>query len=338
MFVKKKVNNKNKFYLNILGISSLLFSFFIGISIAVWNKLEFKNVLSTTFDSKNINTVTFKHQNLNKDSDDLYTKKASFKFFTNNNHDSNWKIYFNQENKKNYSFIETSAGEFISFGIDVSDEYKNNYLFKEIKIINQNSNVDIPVNIIDKEKLIFQLYLPSINEFKNLDMFNNFYSELSIIKFIPSFEKINKPIDKSSFINEFNALKYELKSNEKWSEIKNNLLLFNNKNSNNNEPLNIFLYLNGFELLIDQEDISQDLQIKKNVTLNIFNFNSFISKLASKNGSISVDPKVKKSNLKIEGVIQFAEDVNYNYIISSDGIAFLNLNDNSYIGSYKNIK
>lgn len=256
------------------------------------------------------------------------------------------KIYFLNESseKIDSNEIKVKPGETIQVAFDNEEEYSD-FTVRDFFVRGKYENHYIPSKQTSKPN-VFEIKLPTIEESTYKDTNENWFygkDDSTIISMSPTFieKSVGNKVDwkHSAFSDALNGYKYELTKDSKWSEIKEDLWLNATENLNFDYPIDIYFYLNGHKLIIDEE-IEAPLSVKKGWALHLYN-NSTMTAENGKYGEIAVDTEKSIKNpwelkIGVQGSIHLGAAVKFKYINSVDGIVFLNHDDNRFIGTFSN--
>ncbi|WPL40127.1 hypothetical protein [Malacoplasma iowae] len=278
----------------------------------------------------------------------------SYQIELTNNQQKEGTIYFvTHDGKTTTNTINFQPGDDIKLLFEPNRGYEG-YTVREFKITGANKSHFVPTKNDKENKRQFIASMPEYED--TIDKLTNkswLYSEDSTpITINPSFiiadigqngETVEW--EHGAFMEVVNGYVYNLNADTKLSEILTKYEAFKNDNIEN--PINLFFYLNGYNLILDRNltKAEADKYAPSGWNLAFYNNSSDSATKEGKYGSIVLDDSYDKNwtnanvgRFEFKGVMSFGRSVNYRYVTMSNGIQFLN-NDgkDSIVGDIVNV-
>ncbi|WPL39845.1 hypothetical protein [Malacoplasma iowae] len=216
----------------------------------------------------------------------------------------------------------------------MNDGYEN-YTVRDLKVYGSNENHFVPSKNVDGQTNTFKVKMPKYNDTLDLSGESWLYAEGTAIKVIPTFIKSSIGTDVNwehgAYYDDLNGYVYNVKQDSNWSTLWSNLYS-TIPNEDITNPINIYIYLQGHKITLDEENVQLD--VPSGWSLNFMN-NKYDSIQDGKYGELYV-PTGKKSKFTFKGTITLGSSVKYNSINSGDGVTFIDFDNTSWYGTIKN--
>lgn len=283
-----------------------------------------------------------------------FTREAgvseSYKMTIQNNEQKEGTIYFVVDGKFTTDTITFKPGDKITLRFEANKGYEN-YTVRDFKISGANESYYVPTKNDASDKRQFIAEMPKYEDTIDKLTGNSWlYAGDTPITINPSF--IISDIGKNgqtvewthgAYMEAINGYVYSFDKDTKFSELLTKYAAF--KNDERENPINLFFYLNGYNLIMDA-NVTKELAEKYAPSgWNLAFFNNSTDSVAKngKYGSIvlddSYDGKWTNANVgrfTFNGTMTFGRSLNYRYVNMSDGVQFLNMTDKSISGSIVN--
>ncbi|WPL40371.1 hypothetical protein [Malacoplasma iowae] len=283
-----------------------------------------------------------------------FTREAgvseSYKMTIQNNEQKEGTIYFVVDGKFTTDTITFKPGDKITLRFEANKGYEN-YTVRDFKISGANESYYVPTKNDASDKRQFIAEMPKYEDTIDKLTGNSWlYAGDTPITINPSF--IISDIGENgqtvewthgAYMEAINGYVYSFDKDTKFSELLTKYAAF--KNDERENPINLFFYLNGYNLIMDA-NVTKELAEKYAPSgWNLAFFNNSTDSVAKngKYGSIvlddSYDGKWTNANVgrfTFNGTMTFGRSLNYRYVNMSDGVQFLNMTDKSISGSIVN--
>lgn len=252
-------------------------------------------------------------------------------------------IYFIGTNNEQKQVLTIKPGETVKLGVKFNDDvtHGDKYTVRDLFIYGKDSSHF--VSSTKNNDGTYSVKMPTEAEAKMQDGESWLYEANTPIVVSATF--IKESIGKSTtwthgaFHNDVNGYVYNFSKDTKWSEVKDTIYrTYENKNPN--DPINIFLYLHGFNLVID-EPITSEF-VSSGWSLHIYN-NAFDvaeqTRLNADNkgyGAILPGADLSKATIDIKGSLHLGNAVKYVSATTSLGVRFFAQVEPGYVGLFVN--
>lgn len=286
------------------------------------------------------NTKTFVKYNINKIS--VKSNNCSYKLSIQSKNFVEGEIFIVDQYNNYVNEIIFSPGEKLRFVFIQNKNYEN-FILKDFIISDENSTNKL-VTKNEPNSNIYTTYMPLYYETVNKYTGRSWlYDSQSVINVKPNFILNNITNDEANggkvfdtFVKSNSGYIYNFSKNTTWSNIENKSKQLK---IDSTKPLNLYFYLNGFDLIIDKNVLSSN---SCDSILNAFNlsfYNSANDCRANKYGTIKVDQQKEERDeagiFEIQGILTLGNNINHRFVPRSNGIRFLNV-DKEYniFGTY----
>ncbi|EGZ30828.1 hypothetical protein [Malacoplasma iowae] len=243
-------------------------------------------------------------------------------------------IYFVTKDGEQSQELEFQPGDELTIKAIMNDGYEN-YTVRDLKVYGSNENHFVPSKNVDGQTNTFKVKMPKYNDTLDLSGESWLYAEGTAIKVIPTFIKSSIGTDVNwehgAYYDDLNGYVYNVKQDSNWSTLWSNLYS-TIPNEDITNPINIYIYLQGHKITLDEENVQLD--VPSGWSLNFMN-NKYDSIQDGKYGELYV-PTGKKSKFTFKGTITLGSSVKYNSINSGDGVTFIDFDNTSWYGTIKN--
>lgn len=223
------------------------------------------------------------------------------------------------------SEVEFNPGDKIHVKMKLNPGYEN-YTVRDLKVFGKNPNIFIPSKQTDN-KSIFTIDMPTYEDTLDKETGESWlYDSDTPISVVPSFIQASigsngNQVDweHGGFYDSLNGYVFNMDSDLTWSTVQGKIYeTFENEDITN--PIDIYFYLNGFDLILDTPELTLD--IPPGWSLNVYN-NKFDRKSESgKYGSIKVTGE-GKTILKVAGSVALGSSVKWKQYPTTDGVIFI---------------
>lgn len=259
-------------------------------------------------------------------------------------------LYFITEQEEQVDSQEKELTQEISFTpgqeIKIAVKYVNEEAQKGSEKITIRNLLISGVNenhFLKTEKIsdtVYSVKMPLEKDQKNQDGSNWLYEsdKDSEVKVKATFIKESIGTDTKwthgAYFGDLNGYAYNLTKDVKWSDIKNTIYTAFDNSSDKQNPIDIYIFLNGYTFTID-EDIDETY-VPSGWALHFHNNGTDTATKEGKYGKIEATKEKYVGRIKIKGSLHLGSSVAFNSIPIIDGIGFLNSNELfGWIGVFK---
>lgn len=263
---------------------------------------------------------------------DIRNSAYKLKIMENTNREGT--IFLINDNGERLQETVVRPGDLIRVGFTTNKGYEH-YTIRELKLYGADENHFVPSREDGKNKGQFLIQLPTVEESIDPTTGNSWlYKENVDIKLVPSFIVSNigqgntdVEWEHGAYQDSLNGYVYQMTEDSTWSSLKGNLYeTFENKDKT--EPIDIYFYLNGHTLTID-EDITGDNYFPSGWNINFYNNRSDTKDKEHGWGKITASNQ-SGYDVKINGSVTFGYGVEHSYIIGTNGIKILQPGNEQY--------
>lgn len=252
----------------------------------------------------------------------------------NQNNKKEGAIYFVTNDNQQEQQLEFKPGDTLRIKAVMNEGYEN-YTVRELKVFGADENHFVPSKNVENSKDEFTITMPSFADTLDLSGKSWLYAENTPIQVIPTFIKssigTNVDWEHGAYYDDLNGYVYNVTQDSNWSTLWNNLYT-TMPNEDITNPINIYIYLQGHKITMDESVVNLD--VPSGWSLNIMN-NKYDSMENGKYGELYV-PENSQSKLSFKGAITLGGSVKFNTINSTDGVIFINFDNTAWIGNIKN--
>ncbi|KFB07429.1 hypothetical protein [Malacoplasma iowae] len=244
-------------------------------------------------------------------------------------------IYFVTSDNQQSQQLEFKPGDVLTIKAIMNEGY-DNYTVRDLKVYGSNENHFVPSKNVENETNTFTVKMPKYSETLDLNGQSWLYAEGTEIKVIPTFIKSsigdNVNWEHGAYYDDLNGYVYNVTKDSNWSTLWTDLYK-TMPNEDKTNPINIYIYLQGHKITLDQSEVNLD--VPSGWSLNFMN-NKYDSKTEDgKYGELYVESG-KRSKFKFAGSITLGSSVKYNSMNSGDGVTFIDFGNTSWYGTIKN--